>query len=81
MGRKTNAEKMSFKKKEALLTPNQKEIIELTKSGRKDPVVFADELLGVKLHDGQKLWLWMTTRTQLDKAYELGITLKEWGNR
>ena len=51
-----------------------------------DPVAFAEELLGIELHDGQKLWLWMTTRTQKEKAFEIGLKMhdeqrKLWASR
>lgn len=59
------------------LTPEQIEILKLVPIGRTDPVFFAEHLLDIRLHDCQKLWLWMTTRTQLDKAYELGLTLHD----
>lgn len=48
----------------------------LVRAGRRDPVLFAYELLGVELHPKQQLWLWLTTKTQPDKAYELGLTLE-----
>lgn len=59
------------------LTKEQKQLIADVRQGRKDPVFFAESLLGLELHDGQKLWLWMTTRTQTDKAFELGIKLHD----
>lgn len=39
--------------------------------GRNDPVVFGEKLLGLRFHAKQKIWLWLTTKTQIDKAYEL----------
>lgn len=59
------------------LTKEQKELLELRRAGRKDPVAFAETLLDIELHDGQKLWLWMTTRTQTEKAFELGLKLHD----
>ena len=86
MGRKTDIAKTDPKKLFDGLTSEQQELISLTRTGRKDPVFFAYELLGVELHDGQKLWLWMTTRTQLEQAFELGMKLhdenrKLWASR
>lgn len=47
--------------------------------GRKDPVFFAEDRLGIRLHDRQKIWLWLTTRTQTEQAMalakEIGIKL------
>lgn len=77
MGRKTNIAKAKIEDLEADLTPEQQELIALVRKGRKDPVAFAEDLLGIELHDGQKLWLWMTTRTQLDKAFEIGLLLHD----
>lgn len=81
MGRKTDIEKMSREELEKDLTQEQRDFLLLVRTGRKDPVFFANDLLGVMLHDCQKLWLWMTTRTQLDRAYELGLTLRDDENR
>lgn len=63
-----------------LLTEEQKKFIELVKIGRKDPVFFANKLLGLDLHDGQKLWLYATTKTQKEKVFQLGIGLKKWSD-
>jgi len=69
------------------LTKEQKAFLALVRAGRKDPVFFAYELLGTELHPKQKFWLWMTTKTQRDKAYELGLVLENeygktfWKNR
>lgn len=86
MARKSDVAKMSIAQIEKTLTKEQREFLELVKGGKKDPVFFAEKLLGIELHDGQKLWLWMTTKTQHDKAYELGLTMhdknrKLWSNR
>ena len=67
-------------------TAEQKQLLADVRQGKIDPVFFAESLLDIRLHDGQKLWLWMTTRTQLDKAYEVGLKLhdenrKLWTNR
>lgn len=72
--------KKDFSKEQQLLLVD-------VKAGRLDPVYFATSLLGLELHDGQKLWLWMTTKTQPDKAFEMGLKLhdpngrKMWGTR
>lgn len=39
--------------------------------GRKDPVFFAEHFLGVKLHPGQKIFIWLTTKTRIEDAHEL----------
>lgn len=57
------------------LSKEDRELIELVKQGRRDPVLFAEKILGLKLHDGQKVWLWMTTKKQLEKARDLGVAL------
>ena len=41
--------------------------------GRKDPILFGQEMLGLQFHDSQKIWLWITTKTQIRKAVELAI--------
>lgn len=77
MGRKTKEQKMKMEDIEKDLTPEQKEYLEHVKAGKTDPVYFAENLLDVKLHPAQKVWLWMTTKTQLDKAFETGLTLND----
>jgi len=59
------------------LTKDQREFLEKSRTGKTDPVYFAETLLDLRLHDCQKVWLWMTTRTQYDKAFELGLTLND----
>lgn len=86
MGRPSKISKTPLADLEKELTPEQQELIQLTREGRKDPVAFAEKLLDIRLHDGQKIWLWMTTRKQLDKAYELGLKISDdnrrlWANR
>jgi len=76
-GRKSDIEKMSQKELEKSLTDEQVEFLKKVKLSKKDPVLFAEELLGIELHPAQKVWLWMTTRTQRDKAFELGLTLND----
>jgi len=83
--KETNA-KISRTLLEKGLSKEQIEFLDLVRTGKKDPIFFAENLLDIKLHDGQKLWLWMTTRTQIDKAYELGLRLNDehrklWANR
>lgn len=41
--------------------------------GRRDPVFFGEYFLGVQFHSAQKVWLWLTTKTQIKKAVELAI--------
>ncbi len=86
MGRKKDTAKMDIKDILKSLPKEKQEFIALVREGRKDPVAFAYKLLGCELHDGQKLWLWMTTKTQPDKAYEVGLKLHDefrplWENR
>lgn len=71
----TTLPKESKEATHARLSPENREIIELVKQGRRDPVLFAEKLLDIKLHDGQKVWLWVTTRRCLDQAREAGIKL------
>ncbi len=73
MSRPTDIEKESYAELVKHLTPDQREFLRLVREGRKDPVFFAENLLGLKLHDGQKLWLWMTARRKLDEAFALGL--------
>jgi hypothetical protein len=39
--------------------------------GRKDPVFFGEYFLGVQFHPLQKIWLWLTTKTQIEEAHKL----------
>lgn len=39
------------------LTPQQRQFLIDVNEGRKDPVYFAEHILGISLHDGQKKWL------------------------
>jgi len=63
------------------LNPEKVAFVEMVKTGRRDPVYFAKELLGLSLHNGQKIWLWMTTKTQRDKCFDLGLSLNIWKTR
>src|SRR3990167_3339614 len=78
MGRKKDVDKMAMSEVHKDLTPEELEFISKVKAGRKDPIYFANEILGVPLHDKQKLWLWLTTKTQTEKCYELGLKLAIW---
>ena len=60
------------------LSPKELKFLECVREGRKDPVYFANKMLGVDLHPKQKIWLWLTTRTRLGKAYELGLNINLW---
>ena len=71
-------QKKSYEEKLEEMSPEKKEFLNNVKFGRKDPVYFSENLLGVRLHKRQKLWVWMTTRTQRDKAFELGKILGKW---
>ena len=81
MSRTKDIDKMDIAQVHKKLTNEQKEFLELVKKGRHDPVFFAENLLDVRLHDGQKLWLWFTTNTQDEKACELGIKMGRWKDR
>lgn len=78
---KTNIDKMTTAQIMKKLSPEQREFIALSKKGKTDCVFFAENLLDIKLHPGQKLWLWMTTRTNLDEAFILGHELGLWKER
>jgi len=39
--------------------------------GRTDPVFFAEYFLGLQFHASQKIWLWLTTKTQIPMAVDL----------
>lgn len=72
----------------AELPQERLDFLDLVRKGKTDPVFFAEELLDIKLHPGQMLWLWMTTKTQLERAFTLGLTLSDpqngrklWTNR
>lgn len=84
MARPTDTQRMSDREMNRYIKKLPKEVQELLehrKAGRKDPVHFAEHLLGIMLHDGQKLWLWMTTKTQTDLAFEVGLKLGKWPDR
>lgn len=69
------SEREEFLKDWNALTPEQQSFMRKIRAGRSDPVYFTEVVLGVPLHDGQKVWLWVTTRTCLDKAFELGLSM------
>lgn len=76
-GRKKDVEKETWEEGLKLLTPEQRALVLDVKEGKTDPVFFAEKLLDIQLHPGQKLWLWLTTGTQIDKAYEEGLKLHD----
>jgi len=41
--------------------------------GRTDPVFFGEFFLGLKFHSSQKIWLWLTTKTQIQRAYDMAM--------
>lgn len=43
--------------------------------GRKDPVFFGEYFLGLHFHDRQKIWLWITTQTQIERGYNLAVQI------
>lgn len=81
MGRKKDIDKLSTEELEKDFSSEQHQLLADVRQGKTDPVFFAESLLGLRLHDGQKLWLWMTTRTMSECAYELGLELRDEENR
>ncbi len=81
MARKSDISQMTQEELEAGLSVEQKEFLQKVRTGKKDPVYFAYTMLGIELHDAQKLWLWMTTKTQPDLAFEAGLRLEKWKTR
>ena len=81
MGRKKDVDKLDIDEVKKKLSKEESEFLSLVKQGRHDPVFFAENLLDVRLHDGQKLWLWFTTGTQDEKACEIGIKIGRWKDR
>jgi hypothetical protein len=85
-GRPSKIAKTPVDKIERELPKEQQELLALVREGKTDPVFFGENLLGLKFHDGEKLWLWMTTKTQREKAFELGMAMNDemrklWGDR
>ena len=78
MGRKKKIDKLTDEELKQDLSPQEQAFLVHVRAGRKDPVYFAEKMLGVSLHPKQKVWLWLTSRTQFEKAYELGLSLKLW---
>ena len=72
---------MTLEQLEMGLSPKEKEFFERVTAGGYDPVYFAEVLLGVPTHPKQKLWLWLTTKTQKEKAFQLGLQLLCWKTR
>ncbi len=53
---------------------NKPQVLALAKAiarGRKNPVFFGEEFLGLHFHDKQKVWLWLTTKTCTQDALDL----------
>jgi hypothetical protein len=67
--------KRDYNKLLAKLSPDeQKNVKEYTLAlakGRTDPVFFAEYFLGLRFHPKQKIWLWLTTKTQIENGYHL----------
>jgi len=76
-GPKTVVEKMTSEQILKSLTKEQQDFLAISKQGKTDPVYFAETLLDIRLHDCQKVWLWMTTKTQHEKAFLVGLTLND----
>ena len=81
MTRSTEISKMSLGEVTQNFSDEQKQYYTLIKEGRKNPILFTNKILDLHLHNGQKLWLWMTTKTQPDKAFELGKQMGKWSDR
>lgn len=75
MGRKKDVDKISPEVLEKNLDEKTRELLTKIRQGRKDPVFFAEEILGIDLHDGQKYWIWISTHTQPEKAFQVGLDL------
>lgn len=75
MGRKKKIDKLTDAQLEEELTPKEVGFLEKVRAGRKDPVYFAEVLLGIALHPKQKIWLWLTTKTKWEECYKLGLCL------
>ena len=78
MSRPTKTSQLSYEDKLKKLTPEEREFLSDVVKGKKDPVYFANKLLGLEVHDGQKLWLWMTTKTETARAFLLGLEMGKW---
>lgn len=81
MARKKKVEGETLAQGYKQLTKEQQELYDKVVIGKTDPVYFVREVLGVELHDGQKLWLWMTTNTQHEQAFLLGVRMGKWKER
>lgn len=58
---------------------NKAKALELAKviaKGRRDPVYFGEQLLGLRFHAKQKIWLWLTTKTCMQEAVDLAKAIK-----
>ncbi len=45
--------------------------------GRNDPVFFGEYFLGLHFHPLQKIWLWLTTKTQIENGWNLAQEIGE----
>jgi len=57
---------------------DREELLSFTQAiarGRKNPVFFGEYFLGLQFHPGQKIWLWLTTKTRIKDAYELAMVI------
>lgn len=76
--RRPGSERAKYPQPEAAPMENDEKIEGLIRRGRLDPVLFAEDLLGVSLHDGQKMFLWLTTHTGKKKCFKLGVGMGMW---
>lgn len=57
----------------------EQELVDAIQKGMHDPVFWGEYFLGLKFHDHQKIWLWLTTKTQILRAVtlarEIGMAL------
>lgn len=57
------------------LNQRQADALEIVTKGREDPVFFLEKALGLNFYPQQKIWLWVTTHTQKEKAYRLMLEM------
>lgn len=77
-GRRTREEKLNAAEIKKYLTKDQLQLRDDIKKGQDDPIFFAESILDLRLHPLQKIWLWMTTKTQFEKACVIGVEMKVW---
>lgn len=69
--------KKNYSRMVSMVDPHlRQQVLDQTRAiayGKKDPVYFGEYFLGLHFHDRQKIWLWLTTKTQIDKAIELAL--------